>query len=61
VNLKSYSTYDYGDSGAYSGEMAHYYAGDPGTPRAAPDKKAEELWAATGRLFQMNKAESKAD
>jgi succinoglycan biosynthesis transport protein ExoP len=61
VNLKSYSTYDYGDSGAYSGEMAHYYAGDPGTPRATPDKKAEEIWATTGRLFQMNKVESKAD
>jgi len=51
VNLKNYATYDYGDSGAYSGEMAHYYAGDPGTPRAAPDKRAEEMWAATGRLF----------
>lgn len=60
VDLKNYSTYDYGDAGAYSGELAHYYAGDPGTPRAAPDKRAEELWAATGRLFSFG-GDSKVD
>jgi capsular exopolysaccharide synthesis family protein len=60
VDLKNYATYDYGDASAYSGELAHYYAGDPGTPRAAPDKRAEELWAATGRLFNFG-ANSKAD
>ena len=60
VDLKSYATYDYGDSSAYSGEMAHYYAGDPGTPRAAPDKRAEELWATTGRLFNFG-SDNKAD
>ena len=28
VNVKRYSTYEYGDSSAYTGEMAGYYTAD---------------------------------
>jgi capsular exopolysaccharide synthesis family protein len=39
VNLKNYTTYNYGDVVAYTGEMASYYAGAPET-RKGRDKSS---------------------
>jgi capsular exopolysaccharide synthesis family protein len=42
VNIKQYSTYHYGDAGAYAGDMGKYYAQAPVETRDAKDKAGHQ-------------------